>query len=101
GLSTFEMLSGMTINKAFMAATGVSLESGMTNTTFLEAEIKRGVVQHAGSIYLMADSSKLDKSAVISFCQLQDLTAFITDRRPPEKYLQFFAENNIRVRYDR
>ena len=45
GLSTFEMLSGMTINKAFMAATGISLESGMTNTTFLEAEIKRGVVQ--------------------------------------------------------
>ena len=25
-----------------MAATGISLESGMTNTTFLEAEIKRG-----------------------------------------------------------
>ena len=90
----------MTINKAFMAATGISLESGMTNTTFLEAEIKRGVVQHAGGIYLLADSSKLDKSAVISFCPLKDITAFITDRRPPEKYLQFFSENNIRVRYD-
>ncbi len=100
GLSTFEMLSGMTINKAFMAATGISLESGMTNTTFLEAEIKRGVVQHAGGIYLLADSSKLDKSAVISFCPLKDITAFITDRRPPEKYMHFFSENNIRVRYD-
>ena len=101
GLSAFEALAGMTINKAFMAATGISLESGMTNTTFLEAEIKRGVVQRASSIYLMADSSKLDKSAVISFCQLKDLTAFITDRCPPDKYLRFFRENNIRVLYDR
>ena len=101
GLSTFEALSGMTINKAFMAATGVSLESGMTNTTFLEAEIKRGVVQRASSVYLMADSSKLDKSAVISFCQLADLTAFITDRCPPEKYLRFFREHDSRVLYDR
>ena len=30
----------MRINKAFMGATGVSLTAGMTNTTFLEAEIK-------------------------------------------------------------
>lgn len=100
GLSAFETLSGMTISKAFMAATGISLESGMTNTTFLEAEIKRGVVHRAGSVYLMADSSKLDKAAVISFCQLKDLSAFITDRRPPEKYINFFSENKIRIRYE-
>ena len=97
GLSTYEALSGMTINKAFMAATGVSLESGMTNTTFLEAEIKRGVAHLASSVYLMADSSKLDKEAVISFCHLRDLTAFVTDRRPPERYAEFFRVHGIRV----
>ena len=87
----------MTITKAFMAATGVSLESGMTNTTFLEAEIKRGVAHRASSVYLMADSSKLDKEAVISFCQLRDLTAFVTDRRPPDRYIEFFRTHGIRV----
>lgn len=97
GLSTFESLSGMTINKAFMGATGVSLESGMTNTTFLEAEIKKGVVQKATSVYLMADASKLDKEAVISFCQLRDLSAFITDRQPADSYIEFFRHNGIRV----
>lgn len=99
GLSTFEALNGMTINKAFMAATGISLESGMTNTTFLEAEIKRGVAHRAASVYLMADNSKLDKEAVISFCQLRDLTAFVTDRRPPERYVDFFRTHGIRVMY--
>ena len=97
GLSTFEALSGMTITKAFMAATGVSIESGMTNTTFLEAEIKRGVAHRAASVYLMADSSKLDKEAVISFCQLRDLTAFVTDRRPPDRYIDFFRTHGIRI----
>ena len=79
GLSTFEALSGM------------------TNTTFLEAEIKRGVAHRASSVYLMADSSKLDKEAVISFCQLRDLTAFVTDRRPPDRYIEFFRAHSIRV----
>ncbi len=98
GLSAFEALSAMKINKAFMAATGVSLENGMTNTTFLEAEIKRGVVQRASQIFLLADGSKLERDAMVSFCPLSRLTGFITDRRPDEKYMDFFNKHQIRVR---
>ncbi len=53
----------MRINKAFMGATGVSLTAGMTNTTFLEAEIKRAVVHRADNIYGMVDSSKIGKGS--------------------------------------
>lgn len=99
GLSAFESLSAMKIHKAFMAATGVSLDGGMTNTTFLEAEIKRGVVQRAAQIYLLADASKLDKDAVVSFCTLEKLTGFVTDRKPDSKYMEFFKKHGIRVHY--
>lgn len=97
GLSTFEALSGMQISKAFMGATGISIENGMTNSTFLEVEIKRSVAARAASVYLMADTSKLGHDAIISFCQLRDLTAFITDHKPSEIYSDFFAANGIRV----
>lgn len=100
GLSAFEALSTMKINKAFMAATGVSITSGMMNTTFLEAEIKRGIVQRATRIYLLADNSKLDRDAVITFCQLESLSGFITDRKPPEDYLRFCEGHGIRLRYE-
>ena len=56
----------MRINKAFMGATGVSLTAGMTNTTFLEAEIKRAVVHRADNIYGMVDSSKIGKEAIVT-----------------------------------
>ena len=58
-----------------MGATGVSLTAGMTNTTFLEAEIKRAVVHRADNIYGMVDSSKIGKEAIVTFCHLKDLTA--------------------------
>ena len=53
-----------------MGATGVSLTAGMTNTTFLEAEIKRAVVHRADNIYGMVDSSKIGKEAIVTFCHL-------------------------------
>lgn len=100
GLSTIESLTSMRINKAFMGATGVSLTAGMTNTTFLEAEIKRAVVQRADHIYLMADSSKLGREAIVTFCHLKDLTAFITDREPPREYLELCKSEGVRMRYE-
>lgn len=100
GLSTIEALAAMRITKAFMGATGVSLTAGMTNTTFLEAEIKRAVVQRADHIYLMADSSKLNREAIVTFCHLKDLTGFITDREPPEEYLSLCKRENVQIRYE-
>lgn len=100
GLSTFESLSTMKISKAFMAATGASIENGLMNTTFLEAEIKRGVVQRTRHIFLLADSSKLDRDAVISFCRLEDIAMLITDCEPCERYKKFFVANGVEVRYE-
>ncbi len=99
GLSTIEALASMRINKAFMGATGVSLTAGMTNTTFLEAEIKRAVVYRADHVYAMADSSKLDREAIVTFCQLKDLTGFITDREPPKEYVSLFQQDNVKLRF--
>lgn len=100
GISTLESISEMKISKAFMASTGVSIDTGMTNTTYLEAEIKRGIVTRSNQIYLLADSSKIDHDAVITFCHLKDLTAFVTDARPPQRYMDFFSAHRIKVLYE-
>lgn len=99
GLSAIKSLTSMRINKAFMGATGISLTAGMTNATFLEAEIKRSVVQQAEHIYGMADASKIGKEAVVTFCHLKDLTAFITNRQPSAEYVRFFQTEQIQLRY--
>ena len=83
-----------------LSATGVSLTAGMTNTTFLEAEIKRAVVHRADSIYGMADSSKIGREAIVTFCHLKDLTAFITDREPPKEYVDLCRQENVKLRYE-
>lgn len=97
GLSTMEALSSIGVQTALVAATGVSLAAGLTNTTYLEAEIKRHVVRHAQRVVLMADHSKFDFSSVISFFNFEELYAVVTDQKPAEAYLQTIREKNIRL----
>lgn len=100
GVSAVNMLGNYHINKAFMAATGITIETGATNNSFHEAEMKKAVVSQCKNIILMADSSKIDKAASISFCPLKSLSAFVTDKKPPQNYIDFFAENGIELLYD-
>lgn len=100
GISTVEALSKISINKVFIAATGVSIEHGLTNTTYFEAEIKRKVMQCSKKIILMADQSKFDFSSTISFFHFEDLYAVITDKKPGEEYLRVIERNNIRLLYE-
>lgn len=97
GIAAQHALSDLRISKAFLSATGVTVESGMSNTTFLEAEIKRGVVAHTSNVILIADNSKLGHDATVTFCRLQNVATFITDREPAPKFVEFCRAHNVRL----
>lgn len=95
GISTIEFLKNLNISKAFMASTGISIEKGITNTTYLEAEIKKTLTEISDTIILMADNSKFDRSSFMRYCDLRDIDYIITDQEPPQKYTDYFKQNNI------
>ena len=97
GISTVEAISQVHPQIVLIAATGVSLEQGLTNTTYMEAEIKRCITSGASNIILMADHTKFDRVAALSFCPLSKLSAIVTDQRPAKKYLDFMEKHNIRL----
>ena len=97
GISALEALSGITTTAAYMAATGVTLEHGLTNTTFFEAEIKRKVVQCSRKVILLADHSKFGNTSPITFFNFEDLHALVTDQKPPKNYMDTIKKNNIQL----
>lgn len=97
GISTLDSLSRLSIQTIFISATGVTVESGLTNSTYMEAEIKRNVVQRGNRVVLMADQSKFGHSAVISFCHLEQLYAIVTDKMPAQPYLDVIERHGIKL----
>ncbi len=99
GSSSISTINNYHINKAFMTATGVRLDTGATNNSFHENEIKKAVIGTCNNIILMADHTKFDKYASLTFCPLESITAFVSDVKPPESYLDFFTKHNIEYLY--
>lgn len=96
-INTIDIFKDYNISKTFMAATGISISNGATNSSPLEYKLKKVIIEKSNDIYLLVDSSKFDVSALMTYCQLSDINHLVTDKKPPEKYIEFFEENNIDV----
>lgn len=87
----------LTIHTAFMAATGVSIENGMSNTAYFEAEIKRAICNNSRRIVLLADHTKFGRDALISYCSLEKVSAVVTDREPTAEFMRFFHSYGTKI----
>lgn len=95
GTEAIQGLNHYNISKAFMATTGVSIEHGVTNSSSLEYQIKKDVIQKNVDVHLLADHSKLGVVSLMTYCDLAEITTFITDRELPPAYQDFFRKHGI------
>ncbi|WP_410514615.1 DeoR/GlpR family DNA-binding transcription regulator [Paenibacillus sp. BR2-3] len=94
-IDDLHILDKYNISKAFMAATGVSIASGLTNSDILEYEIKKRIAEKTQKMYLLADASKFGKSTMLTYAPLRECDAIITSKMLPEEYRVFCRDNNI------
>ena len=87
------------VDKAFVSASGVSLQSGITVENAVQAAIKKIMFKNSLSRIILVDSSKFDVVRLSKVCALEDINTVVTDRKPDDKFLDVFKRNNIEVVY--
>lgn len=97
GPSVLTALQNYNLSKIFLASTGISIAHGATNASPLECEIKRSLSQKNAETFLLVDSSKFGKASLMTYCQLADLNAIITEKEPDEEYVNYFEKHNIKL----
>ena len=78
GAGAAEAMKGVRADVFFMAADAID-ETGVTNSTLDEAEVKRVAIAQATSTTLVADHSKLNLRSFAPVCPLEAVSLFITD----------------------
>lgn len=97
GPETIAALGRYNIQKAFMAATGASIEAGFTNSTAAEHQIKQTVLARSTEVFMLMDASKLGKTSLLTFCPLNAIHHLICNRKPGEPFDSFFAAHGVDV----
>jgi DeoR/GlpR family transcriptional regulator of sugar metabolism len=79
GSKTVNELKSLNVDWAFLGADAVDHDSGITNVTFAEVEVKRAMIAAARRVAAVADSSKFGHRTLAQVCPLEDIDVLVTD----------------------
>lgn len=97
GQKAADFFKGLNVQKLFLATAGISLKSGLTYPSISDLVVKKAMIEAAETTYLVADSTKIGKSALASLGALSLIDYIITDEGIEEKHKQVFNDNEIEL----
>lgn len=97
GQKAADFFRGINVQKLFLATAGISLKSGLTYPSISDIVVKKAMIDAAETTYLVADSTKIGKSAFASLGALSLINYIITDSGIDDKYRKLFLDNEIEL----
>ncbi|MDA8227957.1 MAG: DeoR/GlpR family DNA-binding transcription regulator [Desulfitobacterium hafniense] len=97
GPMTRSSFAGFNADKVFLAATGVSIEKGLSTTSMLESEVKQAMIKAAKKVILLAHSAKLGQVYYHTFANWDVVDILITDSRLPKGMQEELTKVGVHV----
>ena len=97
GPMTLNMLEGLHVQKAFICPSAISLEFGICDYQQEFYLIQRKMIENSGCTYILADSSKFEKKALLKLDDMKPEYCYVTDDLLSEALRKVYRENNIRI----
>jgi DeoR family fructose operon transcriptional repressor len=82
---------------AFLGASGLEPDGGISTTDLSETEVKRGLLARAGRKVLLADLSKWKSPSTVRFAAWEEFDDWIVEKPPPRAELAPLTKCGVRV----
>ena len=99
GPRVLEVLASYNVDKAVLSCKGLDMEKGITDANELFSQVKQGMIRSAGQLILAVDHSKFNKTAFSKISDMKSADIVVTDEKPDEGWLDFFAAHGIQCVY--
>jgi len=97
GPMTEKVMQAYKANKAFLGAAGISLKNGLSSNDEKEGSITRLMADSSEQVFVLCDSSKIEKDAFVNYAPINVVDYLITDKDISPEHLRMYRKNRINV----
>lgn len=97
GETSLAFLDAYQFDKGFFTASGVSMESGYSNRTLPERDIKAFLIKRTREKFMLVDDTKFGLSFPFSFGKIGDFQRILTNEKPDREVLQGLQEQKVEI----
>ena len=92
-----DALDNLRVHKAFVFPLSVSLGFGLGDNTPELARVQKKLFSSAGEVFVLADSTKFEKTALYKTSELRGEYTYITDSALSDEIKNLYRENGFNV----
>ena len=93
-----EALNALHVDKLFLGVDGFDLDRGVSTHFEPEAMLNRKMVENAGTVIAITDSSKFGRVCLHRIIAVAELDTLITDRDAPEEIVSAIQALGVEVK---
>jgi DeoR/GlpR family transcriptional regulator of sugar metabolism len=97
GDTSVEYFRNILASRLFLATAGVDINAGLTYPSFADLQLKQAMIKAAQHVYLVADSTKINRSSFTRLGDLDLVQTFITDDGISDQDAKEFEARGVQV----
>lgn len=96
GTETVSFISSYFCDYFLFSCSGIT-PNGVFEINDEQCQVKKAMLKNSKTHILLVDSSKFDKQRLIRTCSFNEIDYIITDKLPPQEYIDVFNETNTKL----
>ncbi|MGJ5179858.1 DeoR/GlpR family DNA-binding transcription regulator [Bradyrhizobium oligotrophicum] len=97
GSTATQLIGQFKVDHAIIGASAIDEEGALLDFDYREVQVAQAIIANARSVMLVADSTKLHRSAPVRIAHLSQIQTFVTDRPLPDGLASLCHSRGIEV----
>jgi DeoR family glycerol-3-phosphate regulon repressor len=95
GEATVEFIKQFKVDFGIIGVSGIDTDGSLLDFDYHEVRVTKTIIANSRKVYLITDSSKFGRNAMVRLGDLSDVDAIFTDAEPPKEFRQAIAEAGV------
>lgn len=95
GEATIDFIQQFKIDFGIISVSGIDWDGTLLDFDYHEVRAGRAIIGNSRKVFLVADHTKFGREAMIRLCNIQEIDALFTDRRPQPSMSKILLEADV------
>jgi len=97
GAAAVDLIRQFKVDIALMGISGIESDGTLRDFDYREVHVSRAIIEQSHEVWMVADSSKFNRAAMIEVARVEQLDVLFTDAPPPDPFPALFEQAGVRV----
>jgi len=95
GKATIDFIQQFKVDFGVISVSGIDSDGCLLDFDYREVRVGQTIISNSRKVFLVADHTKFGREAMVRLCNIREIDALFTDRRPPPSMSKMLSEADV------